>query len=75
MFRYNDNKQAFITDVKLGTYRQLVEAAEACKAPADIEVTAAGGELLLVTQNVDDLHEKAGTRSLLHMHGELKSVI
>jgi len=29
------------------------------------------GELLLVTQNVDDLHEKAGSRRLLHMHGEL----
>jgi len=27
--------------------------------------------LLLVTQNVDDLHEKAGSKNLLHMHGEL----
>ena len=31
------------------------------------------GELLLVTQNVDDLHERAGARRLLHMHGELTS--
>jgi NAD-dependent deacetylase len=31
------------------------------------------GELLIVTQNVDDLHERAGARGLLHMHGELKS--
>jgi NAD-dependent deacetylase len=31
------------------------------------------GELLLVTQNVDDLHERAGSKRLLHMHGELKS--
>jgi NAD-dependent deacetylase len=30
------------------------------------------GDLLIVTQNVDDLHERAGTRRLLHMHGELK---
>ncbi|HUG46062.1 MAG TPA: NAD-dependent deacylase, partial [Sphingomicrobium sp.] len=30
------------------------------------------GELLLVTQNVDDLHERAGARRLVHMHGELK---
>jgi NAD-dependent deacetylase len=30
-----------------------------------------GGELLLVTQNVDDLHDRAGSRNLLHMHGEL----
>lgn len=28
-------------------------------------------ELLLVTQNVDDLHERAGSRRLVHMHGEL----
>jgi NAD-dependent deacetylase len=29
---------------------------------------------MLVTQNVDNLHEKAGSRSLLHMHGELARV-
>ena len=29
------------------------------------------GEVLLVTQNVDDLHERAGSRNLIHMHGEL----
>ena len=28
-------------------------------------------EFLLVTQNIDDLHEKAGSKSLLHMHGTL----
>lgn len=33
------------------------------------------GELLLVTQNVDDLHERAGSRRLLHMHGELRSAL
>lgn len=32
------------------------------------------GELLLVTQNIDDLHERAGSRSLIHMHGELLKV-
>jgi NAD-dependent deacetylase len=31
------------------------------------------GELLIVTQNVDDLHERAGAGRVLHMHGELKS--
>jgi NAD-dependent deacetylase len=30
-----------------------------------------GGNFLLVTQNIDDLHERAGSRNLLHMHGEL----
>ncbi|MGB1091676.1 MAG: Sir2 family NAD+-dependent deacetylase [Oceanobacter sp.] len=32
------------------------------------------GEFLLVTQNVDDLHERAGSQHLLHMHGELRKV-
>ena len=27
------------------------------------------GELLIVTQNVDDLHERAGAKRVLHMHG------
>ena len=29
------------------------------------------GEFLLVTQNIDNLHERAGSANLLHMHGEL----
>ena len=29
------------------------------------------GDLLVVTQNIDDLHERAGSRHVLHMHGEL----
>ncbi len=33
------------------------------------------GELLIVTQNVDDLHERAGATRLLHMHGELNSAL
>jgi len=30
-----------------------------------------GGEVWIVTQNVDALHEAAGSRNLIHMHGEL----
>tara|TARA_E500000305_G_C4005487_1_gene229687 strand:+ start:16 stop:741 length:726 start_codon:yes stop_codon:yes gene_type:complete len=29
------------------------------------------GNVLLVTQNIDDLHERAGSSKLLHMHGEM----
>jgi NAD-dependent deacetylase len=29
------------------------------------------GEVVIVTQNVDALHEQAGSRNLIHMHGEL----
>ncbi|WP_271079457.1 NAD-dependent deacylase [Aurantiacibacter sp. MUD61] len=31
------------------------------------------GEVLLVTQNIDDLHERGGARNTLHMHGEVLS--
>ncbi len=31
--------------------------------------------LLIVTQNVDDLHERAGATRVLHMHGELLSAL
>jgi NAD-dependent deacetylase len=30
------------------------------------------GRVTIVTQNVDDLHERAGSRNVLHMHGELR---
>jgi len=40
------------------------------RALARLEQTL-GDDLLIVTQNVDDLHERAGTRNLVHMHGEL----
>lgn len=45
-------------------------AAHAALARLDAEWP---GELLIVTQNVDDLHERAGAKRLLHMHGELRS--
>lgn len=31
------------------------------------------GEFLVVTQNVDDLHERGGSKNLIHMHGLLNS--
>lgn len=42
-------------------------AAHAALARLDAEWP---GELLIVTQNVDDLHERGGARRVLHMHGE-----
>lgn len=54
--------------------RQLLDASiqpnAAHQALAALE-QAEGVELLLVTQNIDDLHERAGSRKLIHMHGEL----
>lgn len=36
---------------------------------------ALGDRVLLVTQNVDDLHERAGSRNVVHMHGELRRAL
>ena len=47
-----------------------VEPNPAHRALARLE-GAIGDDVLVVTQNVDDLHERAGSRNLVHMHGEL----
>lgn len=47
-----------------------VEPNPAHRALAELE-QAPGIDLLVVTQNVDDLHERAGSCHVLHMHGEL----
>ena len=50
-----------------------VEPNAAHLALAKLEAQWPGG-VLLVTQNVDDLHDRAGSRNLIHMHGELRKV-
>lgn len=54
-------------------------AAEASPNPAHLALAAleADGrhEVLTVTQNVDDLHERAGSRAVLHMHGTLTGAL
>lgn len=69
--------QAFARDPDLvHRFYDMRRAAIQTKSPnaahaALAELDAAWpGELLIVTQNVDDLHERAGARRLLHMHGE-----
>jgi NAD-dependent deacetylase len=32
------------------------------------------GRVLIVTQNIDDLHERAGSHNIIHMHGELLKI-
>lgn len=49
---------------------RTVEPNEAHEALARLDAEWPG-DFLLVTQNVDDLHERAGSKRLLHMHGEL----
>ncbi len=54
---------------------QLAEPAIQPNAAHQALVTlekACEGEFLLVTQNVDDLHQRAGTRNIVPMHGQLR---
>jgi NAD-dependent deacetylase len=52
-----------------------VESAKAQPNPAHIALAELerqlGDRFFLCTQNVDDLHERAGSKRLVHMHGEL----
>ncbi|WP_435746910.1 NAD-dependent deacylase [Nocardioides sp. SYSU DS0663] len=53
---------------------QAVEPNPAHHALARLEEHL-GDDLLVVTQNIDDLHERAGSKRVLHMHGELLSAV
>ncbi len=46
-------------------------AAHAALARLEAEIATRGGDLFLCTQNIDDLHERAGSKRVVHMHGEL----
>ncbi len=47
---------------------------KAHKALVELE-QAWDGDFLLVTQNIDNLHDLAGSKNLIHMHGELNKII
>ncbi|MEC3911097.1 NAD-dependent deacylase [Sphingobium sp. CR2-8] len=63
--RFYDERRAKLADVQPNAAHHALAALDAAWA----------GDLLIVTQNVDDLHERAGARRLIHMHGELKSAL
>ena len=63
--RFYDERRA-----TLGT----VQPNPAHQALARLDAEWSGG-LLLVTQNVDDLHERAGSTRIIHMHGELNAAL
>jgi len=60
---FYDARRAFLAEVEPNAAHLALARLEA----------AYGDDLLVVTQNVDDLHERAGSRRVLHMHGELLS--
>ncbi len=62
--------QAFYNSRRENLLSGNVKPNAAHDALAELE-RAWRGEFLLVTQNIDDLHESAGSKNLIHMHGEL----
>ena len=65
--------QAFYNARRAGLSEPGVEPNPAHLALARLEREWPGG-VLVVTQNIDDLHERVGSRNLIHMHGELLKV-
>ena len=51
--------------------RQLLEVEPNQGHEALVQLENHLNDFLLVTQNVDNLHERAGSKNLIHMHGEL----
>lgn len=66
---------AFVHEFYNARRRNLAEAKPNAAHVALARLEAAfPGDVLLVTQNVDDLHEQAGSRNVIHMHGELARI-
>ena len=63
--KFYDDRRAFLNQVQ-------PNAAHLALARLD---AAWPGDFLLITQNVDDLHDRAGHKRLAHMHGELLSAL
>jgi NAD-dependent deacetylase len=52
-------------------FRKLIEGAEPNLAHLYISELQNDYEVIVVTQNVDNLHERAGSRTIYHLHGNL----
>ena len=59
---YNERRAQLLSDA--------IQPNKAHLALADLE-QGFDGRFLLVTQNIDNLHERAGSQNVIHMHGEL----
>ena len=62
VYDFYNKRRAQLKDVSPNKGHELIAQLE-----ADYKVT-------IVTQNVDDLHERAGSTNVLHLHGELRKV-
>lgn len=61
---YNLRRQHLLSGIQPNAaHKALADYAQRCP-----------GSLTLITQNIDDLHERAGSNRVLHMHGELLKI-
>ena len=60
--RFYNLRRADLAERQPNAAHQAISRLQACRP----------GRVFLVTQNVDDLHERGGSSELLHMHGELR---
>lgn len=58
---YNERRKNLLNVQPNHAHKFLAELEKECKVS-------------IITQNVDDLHERAGSTSVLHLHGELRKV-
>ncbi len=63
----------FYNGRRAGLLDKEIQPNAAHKALAHLEQAWPGG-VLLVTQNIDDLHERGGSQNIIHMHGELLKI-
>lgn len=61
---YNQRRQQLLSEVQPNAAHQALARFE----------ERFDGDFLLVTQNIDNLHELAGSKNVLHMHGELLKI-
>jgi NAD-dependent deacetylase len=71
-FAYNpDEVHAFYNMRRQNLLSAEPNAAHGALARLETGLAEGGGSLFLCTQNIDDLHERAGSQHVIHMHGEL----
>lgn len=67
------NNQALVLDFYNQRRRQLLTVKPNIGHLALVELESKY-DVVIVTQNVDDLHERAGSKNIIHLHGELLKV-
>lgn len=65
-----DLVQAFYNKRRKGLQSPDIEANAAHKALGELEKRL-DGKVTIITQNIDNLHERGGSDNVIHMHGEL----